>query len=104
MKHVYTPSSNGPWALDRFVPGEPASYDLEADTPFAFPPGEDFPHGGSFFIRVPAGASVLLRTAGGDGGYPLDPGHWPWTFKRAGTHELVASADCTIHVLQNEEA
>ena len=103
MKHVRTPSSNGPWALDRFCADKSVAYELEADTPITFPPVADFPNGGSFLVHVPAGAAVVYRPRPDSDGFPLAPGYWPWVFTRADIAEFEADGAITITAIRNEE-
>lgn len=104
MKRILTPVGTMGTDIDAIVPGTIVEISLDADTPLAFPPADDFPAGGRTSIRVPAGANVeLRRTAGGDG-YRLDPGHWDLAFWKPEECFLVAvGAAADIAVLGHRE-
>lgn len=103
MQKVITPIGQNSDQIDVIIPGDAVVYSLEADTPFSFPPVADFPNGGVFSIRVPAGAVVSYQRTEDGPGYTLDPGHWPFAFLAPDSRFLVATADVDIQVLQQLE-
>ena len=104
MRALATPSGTGN-VVDIFMPGKIKSIALVAGEPLAFPPLADFPKGGAFFIRIPAGSDVKIQAVDGGDAYPLDGlAHWPLAFASAEAVELISTAGATVVVMQNTEA
>lgn len=102
-KDLNLPVSSTGGTVDRFNADKAVAYDLEPNTPLAFPPAADFAHGGSFLVYVPAGANVVYRPRPSSAGFPLAPGYWPWVFRRAEIAQLEADGEITIVAIRNEE-
>lgn len=89
--------------IDGIVFGKIRKYAIAQNTPFAFPPAADFPHGGILSIRVPADGELDIRNAADGDECILDPGRHRGVFLEAESHVLVSSTGITISVIANAE-